>query len=480
MPTLYTYTATDLPKPIPDATGASSPYTPSITTSTLVVPANFTIEDIDVAVDITHTFTGDLQVKLFGPAGQVFMLKAQGRGGSGDDMTDTVFDSEATVNDFGNPVPWPITSGAAPFTGRFRPETPLTSLYGTNAAGTWQLEVQDQVKQDIGTLTGFQLRITGTAPLAATISSAKSQLGRKDTALLTFTLSQASANFTTRSVRAIGGTLRNFSGSGTSYTAEFVPQENYKGAATVVIPGNTFTTPGGTANVASALSTPLSVNTLPLPPIRPPLVPTLGIAGTDPKKDNELRNTAGLPNVIPPQGTSTKLPAQPAPGTPCGICGEWKQKPDGTLYCKEAIDCEGQPSPPKKDSREGQPCGKCGEWKRAVNGELYCKEPWNGCGDGPTGRSPKKPANPMPGDPCGNCGEWKEIGGRLVCKEPINGCGDAPLPPPVDPGGPVVPKRQPGTGGVIPNTGTTSTTTKASPTPVFSKPVDSLGGTKNK
>ena len=84
-------------------------------------------------VAISHTWDGDLRLTLISPQGTAVTL-ADRRGGSGDDFIDTVFDDSAAI---------PIASGAAPFSGSFRPESPLAALAGQDAAGTWQLNVAD-------------------------------------------------------------------------------------------------------------------------------------------------------------------------------------------------------------------------------------------------------------------------------------------------------------------------------------------------
>ena len=73
------------------------------------------------------------------------------RGGNGQNYTNTVFDDEAAT---------PISSGTAPFTGTFRPDSPLSAADGINAAGTWTLKVVDQANVDVGTIDNFTLSLT--------------------------------------------------------------------------------------------------------------------------------------------------------------------------------------------------------------------------------------------------------------------------------------------------------------------------------
>ena len=99
------------------------------------------ITDIDVRVNITHSYVEDITMTLIAP-GEKKLFYSQSRG-SANNFTDTDFDSEASVS---------IQSGSAPFNGTFRPLESLSSLYGTSGRGTWQLKVSDNASQDTGTI----------------------------------------------------------------------------------------------------------------------------------------------------------------------------------------------------------------------------------------------------------------------------------------------------------------------------------------
>ena len=139
--TVYTSTT---PTPIPDANGVLR------ATSTLSVVDTLEVRDVDVTVDITHAYDEDLDIFLIAPDGTRVELSTD-NGGSGADYTGTVFDDEAATS---------ITAGTAPFTGRFRPEGPASSLYGIAANGTWTLEITDDAVPDAGVLTGWSLALT--------------------------------------------------------------------------------------------------------------------------------------------------------------------------------------------------------------------------------------------------------------------------------------------------------------------------------
>jgi subtilisin-like proprotein convertase family protein len=113
----------------------------------VTVPAAGTIQDVTVALDITHTFDGDLQISLLSPSGTSVML-ADGRGGAGQDFVGTIFDDEATAT---------IASGTAPFTGSFLPEEPLAAFDGEDPAGDWTLSIADTGAGDEGSFGGGTL-----------------------------------------------------------------------------------------------------------------------------------------------------------------------------------------------------------------------------------------------------------------------------------------------------------------------------------
>ena len=114
---------------------------------------NFTFENLQVKINITHTWDSDLTGTLVAPNGTRIIL-FENIGGSGDNFTDTIFDSQ---------VPQSISSGTAPFTGSFRPRESLLPLTGLNALGQWQLEVRDSGGGDVGSVTGFQLLFSNTS-----------------------------------------------------------------------------------------------------------------------------------------------------------------------------------------------------------------------------------------------------------------------------------------------------------------------------
>lgn len=90
--------------------------------------------------------------------------------------------------------------------------------------------------------------LADTTPPTISISSNDGTLTVGETATISFTLSEASTNFALADVTASGGTLSNFSGSGTSYTALFTPTTNSTTNGVVSVSSNKFSDAAGNNN----------------------------------------------------------------------------------------------------------------------------------------------------------------------------------------------------------------------------------------
>jgi len=123
--------------------------------SSIVVPDSFEITAASVSVNITHTFIGDLIVKIQSPAGTVITLHKR-TGGATQNLYQTY---------------------------------EIPQVIGQETAGTWYLKVSDRAGWDIGTLDSWSLTLTGAS--AAPVSP--------------------SADFTASSVTIIEGSSVNFS-----------------------------------------------------------------------------------------------------------------------------------------------------------------------------------------------------------------------------------------------------------------------------
>jgi len=83
-----------------------------------------------------------------------------------------------------------------------------------------------------------------------------------DTAVITFSLSEDSTDFTASDVVAAGGTLSNFQGSGSSYTATFTPKLGSTTAGGITVAAGKFVDAVGNPNTAGSLTTPIAINTV--------------------------------------------------------------------------------------------------------------------------------------------------------------------------------------------------------------------------
>ena len=110
--------------PIPDAPHAGIERALATTSTALVA-------NVEVSVDISHTWIGDLRVSLLSPAGTTVVLH-NGDGGSSDNLVRT------------------FTVANTP---------PLAALAGQPAAGTWRLKIVDAEAQDVGKLNHWRLLI---------------------------------------------------------------------------------------------------------------------------------------------------------------------------------------------------------------------------------------------------------------------------------------------------------------------------------
>jgi M6 family metalloprotease-like protein len=96
-----------------------------------------TIADVQVSLDISHTYRGDLQVTLLAPLGEAIILHQRNQGGNADDLKREY--DETVVPD-------------------------LANLHGGSARGDWQLLVQDLAPADVGILNRWALKFSALGP----------------------------------------------------------------------------------------------------------------------------------------------------------------------------------------------------------------------------------------------------------------------------------------------------------------------------
>ena len=114
-------------------------------------------DDVEVTLNIDHTFDADLEVYLESPSGIIVELFTN-VGGNGDNFTDTVLSDTAPIS-ITHPGPIP-PAPTAPFTGVYQPEGSLSAFSNGPMSGEWTLHVRDDSEYDVGTLVDWTLKLT--------------------------------------------------------------------------------------------------------------------------------------------------------------------------------------------------------------------------------------------------------------------------------------------------------------------------------
>jgi subtilisin-like proprotein convertase family protein len=144
-------------------------------TSELAVSDTGPVVDLNVKLNISHSYNADLAVYLIAPDGTRVELFTE-IGGASKDFDNTILDDEASLS---------ITEGSAPFDGSYRPEGDLADFRDKEISGTWILEVTDSLSGDTGTLDSWCLIVTTEPkePLPAPVIQSESSVpgGMHDT-----------------------------------------------------------------------------------------------------------------------------------------------------------------------------------------------------------------------------------------------------------------------------------------------------------
>lgn len=153
------YTGPPVAIPDNDAAGVSVPL--AVSGVGRISGVTFSIDGTACSTDagattvgIDHTYTGDLVGTLTAPDGTAVTL-FNGIDAVGDNVCQAVFDDAATRSIA------EATSDDAPYTGSWRPESPLAALVTHPADGTWTFTVADVAGADTGSLRAFSLHVAG-------------------------------------------------------------------------------------------------------------------------------------------------------------------------------------------------------------------------------------------------------------------------------------------------------------------------------
>jgi len=141
-----TYSSIDVPQVIPTGPGQVA--------STLTIPGNPRIGDLDVTFNLTHTSTLDIDVTLISPAGNENVIFTDI--GSSSTKMNLIFDDEAGIMPM-----FPIVEGM-----RYTPEFNyrLHWFDGEDAGGTWTLVIRDDEVNNGGTLNDWSLIVCEPTP----------------------------------------------------------------------------------------------------------------------------------------------------------------------------------------------------------------------------------------------------------------------------------------------------------------------------
>lgn len=161
-PTVTTYTGSPVAIPDGDLTGIDIPLNVAATGALSKVRFNIggsacTTDPGATTVGVDHTWVGDLAFTLRSPTGTAVKLfdAAGGPNNNGHNMCQTTLDDAATA-----PIQ-AVTPLDAPFTGLFKPLSPLSAFVGEPATGTWTLHVSDSFPADPGNVREFSIETSG-------------------------------------------------------------------------------------------------------------------------------------------------------------------------------------------------------------------------------------------------------------------------------------------------------------------------------
>ncbi len=122
--------------------------------SALTISERFQIQNVAVTLDISHTWVGDLAVKLISPSGTEVALFSN-QCGDFDNVFATFSDRGTTLVCIGDPV----------ITGDIFPETALSAFNGEFSDGLWRLEINDAFAGDGGSLNSWSLNLCNIQPV---------------------------------------------------------------------------------------------------------------------------------------------------------------------------------------------------------------------------------------------------------------------------------------------------------------------------
>ena len=125
-----------------------SPSGTSTITASVSFPNDRPVSDVNITLDIDHSFVSDLTIRLTSPSGTSVDL-VSGSCGNGRNVTATFDDAGSSLACGSNPA----------ITGTVRPLGALSNFNGESSLGEWILTIEDTANGDGGTLNAFSLEI---------------------------------------------------------------------------------------------------------------------------------------------------------------------------------------------------------------------------------------------------------------------------------------------------------------------------------
>ena len=215
---------------------------------------SITISQTDPCISVIATTTTTTTTTLPGtPSITITASEVSDGDTSSDSSLSLTFTTSASTTDF---AAGDVSVSGGTLSNFAGSGTTYTATFTPTAQGATTIDVDSSTftnaSTGVGNTAATQFNWTYSTAPTMTITAAEVNDGDSsaDTSLsITFTASQSTTNFAAGDVVVSGGTLSNFSGSGTTYTATFTPSA--EGATTIDVAANTFTNAFSTNNTAA-------------------------------------------------------------------------------------------------------------------------------------------------------------------------------------------------------------------------------------
>ncbi|HEX4918590.1 MAG TPA: Ig-like domain-containing protein, partial [Limnobacter sp.] len=145
-----------------------------------------------------------------------------------------------------------FTGSGASYSATFTPTPQFAGTASIHVASNSFTDAVGNSNEDGAETDNSVSLLVDTVRPSVAIASNASTLAAGQSATITFTLSEASSDFTLSDIQVQGGSLSNFTGSGASYSATFTPTPQFAGTASITVASNSFTNLTGNSNADGA------------------------------------------------------------------------------------------------------------------------------------------------------------------------------------------------------------------------------------